>query len=347
MSMLPLFKSSFDGIGTGAGVAWPFFGILSSTLGLVAGGTIALIAGSVAGLLFCLISGAIFYLSYRNACKEEVRLQQKAAQYQDTLNTLIVLYLKNIYQECLFHAQPDMPLDISTLSRLLHQKIKQDYATNRYVNDASTNQLLLRLLGKQSQQTIIPIFIAEKWKFGHGKGLLPSMTPENPLNIAINDLTTQHIQAMTVPSPTSLQFKAAFISGAGTFGAIAGCAAGFAGLLTGLGLFAGFAAIPILGWATLILALGTALLIASCSAQQALARHQLQAKGKTIKLMNRQLETINCTREIDLHTDRLVKEKLEKYQYDTVSSNRHFFTPCAIQSGQTPDPLAVSHFKIG
>lgn len=71
------FNSTFGGIGTGAGVAWPLFGILSSALSLGVGGTFAISLGCICGFLFLAVSIPVFYISYKRANAVELKLDQK------------------------------------------------------------------------------------------------------------------------------------------------------------------------------------------------------------------------------------------------------------------------------
>ncbi|ASQ46566.1 hypothetical protein [Legionella clemsonensis] len=86
---MSLSRPFFEGLGTGAGVAWPLFGILFSTLSMGVGGAFALSLGSACSVLFLLISIPIFYFSYQKFEEEEKKLNDKLSGLIDelTVNT--------------------------------------------------------------------------------------------------------------------------------------------------------------------------------------------------------------------------------------------------------------------
>ena len=73
---MSLFKSLFSGVGTGAGVAWPLFGIAFSAIGSSIGGVVSLALGGVTIGLFSGITAFVIYSSYKKMEAEE-QLQQK------------------------------------------------------------------------------------------------------------------------------------------------------------------------------------------------------------------------------------------------------------------------------
>jgi hypothetical protein len=70
-------SSTFGGIGTGAGVAWPLFGIISSALSLGIGGVAAISFGCVCGVLFLAVSIPVFYILYKKSKQEQMKLNEK------------------------------------------------------------------------------------------------------------------------------------------------------------------------------------------------------------------------------------------------------------------------------
>jgi hypothetical protein len=85
-----LLKPYFDGIGTGAGVAWPLFGIIASAIGLGVGGSLAIILGSTCGLIFFIVAGVTCYISHKKFKDEEKTLKRK-------LYTNLLLFINNLY----------------------------------------------------------------------------------------------------------------------------------------------------------------------------------------------------------------------------------------------------------
>lgn len=314
-------KSSFDGIGTGAGVAWPFFGILSSTLGLAVGGTVALIAGSVAGLLFCLISGAIFYLSYKNALNEKVVLQGKLERQIGKLNHVINLYLEGLYQKYLLQHEGDVIDSDKTANIISFLKIQIAKDSNKRIKHPVMYQLFDALLTEQADYGLLQQFVQTKITMLQD----PS---QNNLSQAIQRFTDYIIRSMPIKSaPITSKAQAAFFSAAGTFGAIAGCTAGFVGLLSGLGLLAGFAAIPILGWATLATAIILAAYVALQSVEQVEERFQIQEISSTVKDLYKNVNEIHLQRKVDLKANKIAKNICLESQYNLRDQTYPFFKP--------------------
>jgi hypothetical protein len=241
-------KPSLDGIGTGAGVAWPLFGILSSTLGLTAGSTVVLITGSIAALLFCLVSGTIFYLSQKNEDNEEKIIAAKFEKRKFGLNRLICDCLNNSLKCNLF----------STLAL--------DSQPSFAPKNIRFRQLLKDFLEPQP-----------------GRAEPPGSSPS--LLIAIDLFITKLIYESADKRfpPRAKMAQTAFVAAVGTFGAIAGCMAGFVGLLSGLGLVAGFAATPLVGWATLLAALSISAYVAVNSVEQLIRRYKMRQKAIVAK----------------------------------------------------------------
>lgn len=88
---MSVFKPAFDAIGTGAGVAWPLFGILSSALSLGIGGVAMVSLGSICCGLFLIVGIPVFYLSYKKNKLEEMRLNKK-------LNTHLLNFMERLYR---------------------------------------------------------------------------------------------------------------------------------------------------------------------------------------------------------------------------------------------------------
>ncbi|MFT4060217.1 MAG: hypothetical protein QM652_11790 [Legionella sp.] len=88
-----IFKSAFNGIGSAAGVAWPFFGIVFSVIGCNVGGPVSLALGGFAVTLFVSIGLSIAYLSYQQMKheKEQLRLQLQTREekFTNALKTYI------------------------------------------------------------------------------------------------------------------------------------------------------------------------------------------------------------------------------------------------------------------
>ncbi|MDI9818724.1 MULTISPECIES: hypothetical protein [unclassified Legionella] len=314
-------KASFDGIGSGAGVAWPFFGIFSSTLGLAAGSTIALISGGIAGLLFCAVSGAIVYLSYQNALKEEKALKQKLERKQDTVIAFLHSYLEILYSDCLL--ERGKSTDTFTPDEIV-QKMMAKVAKDRV-----DNLLVKEILS----QEIIKQFIQTK----------TSSEEENQWFSEVNKLVARLTSEKAKQVPKGEQIKAAFLGAVGTFGAIAGCTAGFFGLLSGVGLLAGFSAVPVVGWLTLAVAFSFAVFVAINTAQQVADKHKLKQMSQNAKQMSKEVKVLYDTKDNQRLVNEVVTERLAEINSTTkptiaLSSDKSEspWNYCGVDFGQKP-----------
>jgi hypothetical protein len=227
-----ILKSYFDGIGTGAGVAWPLFGIIASAVSLSVGGLLTVILGTICSVLFLLVSAATFYISYRRSEGEERKLKLKL--YENLIDFLDELHREAV--EC----------NQDFITFLNHWKVnngdKYPFQRN-FINFIQKKEASFlenyEDYGKEKKQA---------WLDKHLKSL-------------ISTYSTQ-----ITPLPFQERGSVGFLSFMGVFGSITGCSAGMMGVCVGLGLISGFSAIPIIGLSIV----GVGLMIGLYAAQQAM-----------------------------------------------------------------------------
>lgn len=217
-------KSLLNGVGSGSGVAWPLFGILFAVLGGAIASFFSLTLGAISIALFFTVGCLIFYFSYQEQKDNEKLFQNQFHKNQHKLVTDINEYIKSIY-------------------------IYSSYKKN--VEDS--NELFKRIL------------IMDLNKIGNVDAnsplynILTALKEEYELNQCIpndkNVLKNIAYKSSKQSVPASKKMIPAFSAFVGTFGSIAGSCAGVSGLLTGMGIFSGFAAFPLLGWGVLLFAL--------------------------------------------------------------------------------------------
>lgn len=93
---MTLFKAVFNGIGSGAGVAWPLFGIVFTVIGGAVGSILSFAMGGVALGLFLAVTLSIGVFSYRQMKQDEHELQQTITKNENKLLGLIDQYLKTM-----------------------------------------------------------------------------------------------------------------------------------------------------------------------------------------------------------------------------------------------------------
>src|SRR4051812_896686 len=93
---MSLFRAAFNGIGSGAGVAWPLFGIVFSLIGGPIGSCLSLALGIVSSLLFLSISLSIFYISFKETKDQEEKFCRAYLKHQRKLIHSMRAYILSI-----------------------------------------------------------------------------------------------------------------------------------------------------------------------------------------------------------------------------------------------------------
>jgi len=270
---MSLLKSLFSGIGTGAGMAWPLFGIVFAILGAAIGGPVSLALGLTSIALFFAVTIPVFYLLHKEQQRLQSNIQLKLSHNQLKLAHDINGYLQQIYNQYLNeHSKLNVKEYLNTI-------IADDLREITQYNKNSPLHLLLKNLKH------------------HVHKMSVDAKPEEFSRIA-KDVATQLPKP---PAPLSLTLTSGFFGFVGTFGSIAGCSAGTAGMLAGLGLFTTFAAFPLVGWSILSVAALFGLIVAHHSAQSADEHYQKNELIQLTAKMRRQLEKATCARNKVIH----------------------------------------------
>ena len=257
--LMAFFKSIINGIGTGAGVAWPLFGIVFSVVGASMGGLLSFTLGGIAVSLFLTTCATVFYLSYQQSQKEQQRFQALLQKNEQKLMEFINEYIHVMDKK--------------------YQLTDKTIAFESYLL-LQLNQQLLDSANDKAQEplhqslTVIKIMI-ERRLFKE-KSILPLIERELFNSSAV---------------PLSKASPPMFFAFAGTFGSIAGCSAGMSGLLTGLGLFSSFAAFPILGWGVLAVATSMGIWAANNALIESQENYKNEGLNQTVKTMYQQLKS--------------------------------------------------------
>ncbi|MFA6303616.1 MAG: hypothetical protein WC627_10880 [Legionella sp.] len=268
-----LYRSFLNGIGTGAGVAWPLFGIVFALLGGAIGGYLSLALGIVCITLFLVVSIAIFYFSYQDMKSKDVAFQDNLNKNKHKLSRTINDYLQKIHERYL--KQDVQPNFARYLSATIHQNLNE---TRRKDKNSSLSQLLEIINSLIDEDLHNGIILNEKKFFEQ---------IENSIN--------------NIHAPPFTGIIPAFSAFVGSFGSIAGCSAGISGLLTGIGLFTSFATIPIIGWIIIGAAIVSSILIAIGAYKYAQDEYHNNQFKALVKSMYQQLKSVNF--QTDLDTD--------------------------------------------
>lgn len=271
---MSVFKPAFDAIGTGAGVAWPLFGILSSALSLGIGGVAMVSLGSICCGLFLIVGIPVFYLSYKKNKLEEMRLNKK-------LNTHLLNFMERLYR-C--YIEEATQLDFSSYLRQIDCE---------GAGEKMTIQALFLEFIKNNQNDFF-------YNYHQYTAIEKKEEAEEIIKAFINSADFKENSA--VPSMREL-LEGAFLNFVGVFGAVAGCSAGVMGVFAGLGLISGLSAIPFLGVAILC----AAFVLGVCGA--VLSVYSNSEKTQKIQLY-KNFKHINDHFDAEINLDKQ-KEKVE------------------------------------
>ncbi|ARH01126.1 hypothetical protein [Legionella micdadei] len=271
---MSVFKPVFDAVGTGAGVAWPLFGILSSALSLGIGGAAMAGLGSVCCGLFLLVGLRVFYLSYKKSKAEE-------AQLNDKLH-------KNLS---------------GFIDRLYNCYLEEDTSLNfpDYLNSSNLDR------EETSNRTSIQVQFIEFVRGNSAKFLLnyhhhsPIKKNEKLKKIIKAFINSSDFNERVKALPMSELLDGAFLNFVGVFGAVAGCSAGVIGVFSGLGLMISLSAIPFVGAAVL----AAALFLGICGA--VISVHANIEKNRKIQIY-KNFKGINHNFDLEMNLDKSTRE---------------------------------------
>ncbi|MFJ1269308.1 hypothetical protein ACD661_12140 [Legionella lytica] len=253
---MAFFRSIINGVGTGAGVAWPLYGITFSVVGASMGGLLSFTLGGLATTLFLTVSTAIFYLSYEQALEEQQKFHLLLQKNEQKLLEFIKEYITTMDKN---YQLTDRKMSFE--SYLLLQ-------LNQQIVDKNDKQSPLN-----QSLSIIKIMIEQQ--LFKEKSILSLIEKELVKSCSI---------------PFSKAGPPMFFAFVGTFGSIAGCSAGLSGLLAGLGLFSSFAAFPLLGWGVLATAASMGVFAANHALVESQKNYKNELLNQTIKTMYQHLK---------------------------------------------------------
>lgn len=236
--VVPKLKSIFSAIGTGAGVAWPLFGVLSSSLSFRVGGLTTIGLGSLCSILFFTISLPVFWISFQNTKKRNKQLMNKLFLVMESI-------LRRLQENYLERKKNNSRIGLSDFIIYLNL-LEKFYEKNN-------NEFSLRLIQLLQDQVALT---------GNNQFQLNKKTIKNLVQVLVEKIPGEDLPAKQFVSTFFLAF-------AGVFGSIAGCSSGIMGLLASLGVVSGFHAMPLIGIGILIFAvvIGLAMAIKSVHAE--------------------------------------------------------------------------------
>ncbi|WP_131795610.1 hypothetical protein [Fluoribacter gormanii] len=261
-------KSVLNGVGSGAGVAWPLFGIGFAIIGGSIGGFFSLTLGIFSLFLFLAIGSTIFYYSLKQTQDNEQIIQEQLQTNQQKLLTDINEYIESVRRYFSYEQNGECFNDV--FKRILDTDL--DKIRSKDVHSPLSQILLLLKDEFEAKQTI------------------PNTT------IILKRIVHTASQQ---PVPLSEKFISAFFTFVGTFGSIAGCSAGLSGVLTGMGIFSSFAAFPLLGWGVLTFALCSGLTFAHQAFIKAGEDYNIKLLNQKLKCMHQQLSKATMVRNLN------------------------------------------------
>lgn len=319
---MSLLRSAFAGLGTASGVAWPFLGLSVAIFGLAAGSSAAVSLGVLSGGLFALVSIPVLYWTYQYFQKKENKLSDKFKRYsEEYLNQfyLLINQAQLAYQkQC--EANRGFNQDFYQFLRNWLNEIELNSA-----QDFSLNLQFLASLKRNKQQWLHVLTLQGDER--------KSALREPLYEFLLLSFHSEYAKGSTADQKREI----AFIVFAGAFGSVAGFSSGFSGLLSSMGLFAGFGSFPVLGLGILALAIGLALFAAS----QAVEMSDQQAKKKWL------YKSLKTSRQ---HLKTLQKEPLfsaEQFNSEINTKDADHYPPLIHNTSNKPESSATCGQALG
>lgn len=337
---MQILKSLGDGIGTAAGVAWPTFGIIFGTLGLSSGAATAIALSSISIGLFLLVFLPITYWSYKSYLKENKKLRSALQKQIDQAHEHMLHYLIAILRKCLLknHVKHISDIDQDTVIEQIKSEIKQDIDKNNYM--PQIKEYLTYLLENNS---VLPALITTLMNCENNIDNKSVINPEqkDALLIEIKNIFKNCNQFTPKITDFSEQIKMGIIGFSAAFGSIAGCSAGTIGLLTAVGVFAGLATVPVLGWAILGVATIFGLAVAAVCVHSAHEKSKKIQRVKYYERINTELSSSvmwnNNSTDAKIEAKKELTENLRDYLMSNPSHHKVMGTKKA------PDPIQPNY----
>lgn len=308
-----------DGIGTAAGVAWPTFGLIFGALGLTISGLAATILGAISIGIFILVFAPITYWSYKNYIDDKAQLKQKIGQLENNYVELAFKYLSTLMDEYLFaHRITSLKHnDIDKAVQFIHEKIQHDINSKKISPNHPCVQLWKNYCHQHDNNQFLNKFANLYYIDDDGYDEYKQLCK---LNIVLRDIMAirdknNSVLHQTIPLSIGNHIKMGAMGFFSAFGSIAGCSAGVAGLLLGLGVFTGLSSIPIVGWAAIAGALVFGFAVAAVCIYSAREKNKDEQYAQYVEKTNHAMQEIIQYK----HTKLKVHMK-----YDKKHSSDHF-----------------------
>ncbi|GEM_PF-3735316 len=281
-------KPAIGSIGTASGVAWPTFGMYSSILGLTAGCIGTYILGSTIIGLFFLVAIPTCVILYKNLYSQKKADAQHFQETQAKINKLISSFLFTLLQRYQLENSFDNTTD-DDCEAAMDYIIKK---INLEINLLNEREIPSSLKEQKHQ---LFVTMREYIKNKQPQKFINILIKENTPNRNHDEVKVKNYYSIfakqpfspTIPISITHCIQTGFLEFCGAYGTVLGGTAGAAGLLAGIGVFSGIAAIPVIGW----VAAGTALLLGLSMAIS--SAYQTYQKSKVYEQKLAQMESIH------------------------------------------------------
>ncbi|SQG90731.1 Uncharacterised protein [Legionella pneumophila subsp. pascullei] len=271
---MQILKSLSEGMGTAGGVAWTTFGLVFGSFGLTVGNSALTISlGVISACLFLLVAIPVTYWSYCNSHKENDELRHAIEEHENQIVYYLTEYLLATKQECLLKNP---------------QKYRNDYDKSVRVEELKNR--LFKNISKPPVSTSAALFLHRLYGDNQNNSILGKLMDTNTMDKSVlkKELLAVYRDSVIFQFeelPLFAKLKTGFIAFCAGFGSLAGCSSGSLGLLTALGIFPGFAAVPLVGWTIIGIACVFGLLLSGMSINTSIHRSkekQLFVQSETI-----------------------------------------------------------------
>lgn len=297
---MQILKSLSEGMGTAGGVAWTTFGLVFGSIGLTVGNSALTISlGFISASVFLLVAIPVTYWSYSNFYKENEELRQAIEEQENQIVHYLTEYLLATKQECLLKNP---------------QKYRNEYDKSVLIEEIR-NRLLKTML-KRPVSSSAALLLHRLFDNNQNNSILGKLMSSNAMDKSVLKKELLAIYRDTV----FLQFeelslfaklKTGFIAFCAGFGSLAGCSSGSLGLLTALGIFPGFAAVPLIGWTIIGVACVFGLLLSGMSINTSIQRSKEKQLFVQIETIHHDLKNLAMVKTLSVEAELKAQTKYQ------------------------------------
>lgn len=306
------FRSLVDGTGTAAGASFPSDSLFGGSAGILAASTASFVLGGITSILFLGIMISITYWSHSQYQRFKKKVDRVLLQNQNEFGNALYDYIFVMIRALLMQTN-QTHLNNEAQENFI-KKIEKQLVKN--LNNEDMGQQIPLFFIKNNSQLIHRVVSKIVKEMGVDTNFQPTVSEEKKKSL-VNEIVYVSKSANQFSTrPISWSMRVAIPGFFATYGTVAGFSCGFSGLLMSVGLFAGLAAVPVVGGVIL----GVAVICGLIGARLALSSYQKINKKEQLSEMlnnaNYALKDVNKTQKNKIENELELKRQLKNQRIE-------------------------------